>query len=54
MRLPPHSQLRAHSYLCVGLVTTMFAAAGTLLNISKRAQNQGKVRAGGLRGGEGY
>ncbi|CAL1700294.1 unnamed protein product [Somion occarium] len=25
-----------------GLVTTMFAAAGTLLNVSKRAQNQGK------------
>ncbi|GJE84882.1 NADH dehydrogenase 1 alpha subcomplex [Phanerochaete sordida] len=25
-----------------GLVTTMFAAAGTLFNISKRAQNQGK------------
>ncbi|PCH40973.1 small secreted protein [Wolfiporia cocos MD-104 SS10] len=25
-----------------GLVTSMFAAAGTLLNISKRAQNQGK------------
>ncbi|KAI0347460.1 NADH dehydrogenase 1 alpha subcomplex [Trametopsis cervina] len=25
-----------------GLVTTMFAAAGTLFNVSKRAQNQGK------------
>lgn len=27
-----------------GLLTTMFAAAGTLLNTSKRAQSQGKVR----------
>ena len=26
-----------------GLLTTMFAAAGTLINVSKRAQNQGKV-----------
>ncbi|KAF8478311.1 NADH dehydrogenase 1 alpha subcomplex [Gautieria morchelliformis] len=25
-----------------GLLTTMFAATGTLLNISKRAQNDGK------------
>ncbi|KAF7789356.1 hypothetical protein EIP86_000300 [Pleurotus ostreatoroseus] len=25
-----------------GLVTAMFAAAGTLFNVSKRAQNQGK------------
>ncbi|KAI9574409.1 small secreted protein [Boletus coccyginus] len=25
-----------------GLLTTMFAAAGTLFNTSKRAQNQGK------------
>ncbi|KZT66039.1 NADH dehydrogenase 1 alpha subcomplex [Daedalea quercina L-15889] len=25
-----------------GLVTVMFGAAGTLLNVSKRAQNQGK------------
>ncbi|KAG1768678.1 hypothetical protein CY34DRAFT_78805 [Suillus luteus UH-Slu-Lm8-n1] len=25
-----------------GLLTSMFAAAGTLLNVSKRAQNQGK------------
>ncbi|EGN92036.1 NADH dehydrogenase 1 alpha subcomplex [Serpula lacrymans var. lacrymans S7.3] len=25
-----------------GLLTSMFAAAGTLLNTSKRAQNQGK------------
>ncbi|KAG2349219.1 NADH dehydrogenase 1 alpha subcomplex [Suillus weaverae] len=25
-----------------GLVTSLFAAAGTLLNVSKRAQNQGK------------
>ncbi|KIP07732.1 hypothetical protein PHLGIDRAFT_70618 [Phlebiopsis gigantea 11061_1 CR5-6] len=25
-----------------GLLTTMFAAGGTLLNVSKRAQNQGK------------
>ncbi|EIM88611.1 small secreted protein [Stereum hirsutum FP-91666 SS1] len=25
-----------------GLVTAMFGAAGTLLNVSKRAQNQGK------------
>lgn len=29
----------------IGLVTAMFGAAGTLLNVSKRAQNQGKVRA---------
>ncbi|KAH8094898.1 small secreted protein [Cristinia sonorae] len=30
-----------------GLLTTMFAAAGTLVNVSKRAQNQGKpVRYG--------
>lgn len=29
--------------LFAGLVTTMFAAAGTLLNVSKRAQNQGKA-----------
>lgn len=28
-----------------GLVTVMFGAAGTLLNVSKRAQNQGKVRS---------
>ena len=28
---------------CPGLLTTMFAAAGTLLNVSQRAQNQGKV-----------
>jgi len=27
-----------------GLLTSMFAAAGTLLNTSKMAQNQGKVR----------
>lgn len=27
----------------LGLVTAMFGAAGTLLNISKRAQNQGKA-----------
>ncbi|KAN0097195.1 NADH dehydrogenase 1 alpha subcomplex [Tylopilus felleus] len=27
-----------------GLLTTMFAAAGTLLNTSKRAQSQGKTR----------
>jgi len=26
-----------------GLVTAMFGAAGTLLNVSKRAQNQGKA-----------
>jgi len=27
----------------LGLVTALFGAAGTLLNVSKRAQNQGKV-----------
>jgi hypothetical protein len=27
----------------LGLVTAMFGAAGTLLNVSKRAQNQGKA-----------
>ena len=26
-----------------GLVTALFGAAGTMLNVSKRAQNQGKV-----------
>ena len=30
--------------LLIGLVTTMIAAGGTLFNVSKRAQNQGKVR----------
>lgn len=28
----------------LGLLTAMFGAAGTLLNVSYRAQNQGKVR----------
>ena len=28
----------------IGLVTVMFGATGTLLNTSKRLQNQGKVR----------
>ena len=32
----------------LGLVTAMFGAAGTLLNVSKRAQNQGKVRQANL------
>jgi hypothetical protein len=27
----------------LGLVTALFGAAGTLLNVSKRAQNQGKA-----------
>ena len=27
----------------LGLVTALFGAAGTLLNVSKRTQNQGKV-----------
>lgn len=30
-----------------GLVTLMFGAAGTLFNVSKRAQNQMKVRRAG-------
>jgi hypothetical protein len=37
-----------HCFSCpllslLGLVTALFGAAGTLLNVSKRAQNQGKV-----------
>ncbi|KAF9821193.1 hypothetical protein IEO21_00801 [Rhodonia placenta] len=37
-----HPQATVYAIAEQGLVTTMFAAAGTLLNISKRAQNQGK------------
>lgn len=29
--------------ICPALVTAMFGTAGTLLNVSQRAQNQGKV-----------
>ena len=31
-------------HIAIGLVTVMFGATGTLLNTSKRLQNQGKVR----------
>ena len=34
----------ASHFFLLGLLTSMFAAAGTLLNTSKMAQNQGKVR----------
>ena len=33
----------------LGLVTAMFGTAGTLMNVSKRGQNLGKVRAHSLR-----
>jgi hypothetical protein len=38
-----HPCLSCHLLSSLGLVTALFGAAGTLLNVSKRAQNQGKV-----------
>ncbi len=29
---------------CAGLLTAMFGTAGTLMNVTQRAQNEGKVR----------
>jgi hypothetical protein len=37
------SILSSAEFTLPGLVTALFGAAGTLLNVSKRAQNQGKV-----------
>jgi hypothetical protein len=37
------SLLSSAEFTILGLVTALFGAAGTLLNVSKRAQNQGKV-----------
>lgn len=41
--LPVLSSLLMRSVGLPGLVTALFGAAGTLLNVSKRAQNQGKA-----------
>lgn len=36
-------ELDSSQPILLGLLTTMFAATGTLMNVSKRAQNDGKV-----------
>jgi hypothetical protein len=38
-----HPRLSCPLLSSLGLVTALFGTAGTLLNVSKRAQNQGKV-----------